>query len=81
MAINIGELLRYHRKRSGLSQSELARIAGVGKTAVFDVEHGKEIVQWDTLSKILHALNIKVGFESPLMASFREKEKTKGEGE
>lgn len=75
MTETLGSLIRYHRKQSGLSQSELARIAGVGKTAVFDLEHGKESVQWDTLSKILRALNIKVGFDSPLMKSYREKEK------
>jgi transcriptional regulator with XRE-family HTH domain len=72
MPFNLKELIRYHRKKSGLSQQGLAQMAGIGKTAIFDVEHGKQSVQWDTLSKILSALNIRVVFDSPLMKSFQE---------
>ena len=60
------DLVREHRKRSGLSQAELAKLAGVGKTVVFDIEHGKESVQFDTLLKILRVLNISLSFSSPL---------------
>ena len=56
-----------HRKLSGLNQAELAKLAGVGKSAVFDVEHGKESIQFDTLLKILNALNISIHLESPLL--------------
>lgn len=66
----IANLVRYHRKCSGLAQAELALLAGVGKTAVFDVEHGKPSIQWNTLTKILHTLNVEVNFSSPLMAEF-----------
>lgn len=67
---NMAAALRFHRKRAGLSQVELAKLAGVGKTAVFDLEKGKETVQLDTLSKILIALNIRMKLESPLMEEF-----------
>lgn len=67
---NISAILRFHRKRAGLSQQELARLAGVGKTAVFDLEKGKETVQLDTLRKIFLALNITMRFESPLMQEY-----------
>jgi HTH-type transcriptional regulator/antitoxin HipB len=63
-------IVRYHRKKAGLSQHELARLAGVGKTAVFDVEKGKESIQLDTLWKILRVLNISVRFDSPLMDKY-----------
>ena len=66
----IGEIVRYHRKRAGLNQQELARLSGVGKTAVFDLEKGKESIQLDTLRKILQALNITVRLESPLMEAY-----------
>ncbi|MBP1657258.1 MAG: transcriptional regulator [Bacteroidetes bacterium] len=66
----IGQVVRYHRKKAGLSQQELARLAGVGKTAVFDIEKGKESVQLDTLRKILRVLNISVKLESPLMDKY-----------
>ena len=75
----IGEIVRYHRKRAGLNQQELARLSGVGKTAVFDLEKGKESIQLDTLRKILLALNITVRLESPLMEAFeREAADEKG---
>jgi len=68
---SLGNMVKHHRKRSGLSQFELARLAGVGKTVVFDVEKGKRTVQLDTLLKILSVLNIKIDFKSPLMDEFK----------
>ncbi len=66
----IGKVARYHRKKAGLSQQEVARLAGIGKTAVFDLEKGKESIQLDTLWKILRVLNITVKLESPLMEKY-----------
>lgn len=59
---------------SGLSQAELAKLAGVGKTAVFDLEHGKQSIRYDTLTKILSVLNITVRFDSPLMTRLQQAE-------
>lgn len=67
---DIGGVTRYHRKKAGLTQQELARLAGVGKTAVFDLEKGKQSIQLDTLRKILQVLNITVRLESPLMDAY-----------
>lgn len=53
-----------------MSQHELAKLAGVGKTAVFDLEKGKESLRLDTVTKILRVLNIQVRFESPLMERY-----------
>jgi len=63
----ISKIVVFHRKKSGLTQKQLADIAGVGKTAVFDVEKGKETVRLNTLLKILSALNIKLNLYSPLI--------------
>lgn len=60
------KIIKSHRKKAGLSQKALADIAGVGKTVVFDIEQGKETVQFNSLLKILSALNIKLKIESPL---------------
>ncbi len=60
------KIVKQHRKLSGLSQKELADISGVGKTVIFDIEHGKETVRLDTIKKVLDALNIKIEFKSPL---------------
>ena len=62
----IATLVHYYRKQSGLSQQELAKFAGVGKTVVFDIEKGKETVQLNTLLKVLSVLNIQIKFETPL---------------
>jgi len=64
---DLKNVVRHHRRLSGLSQAELARFAGVGKTVVFDIEHGKESVQLDTLKKVLAALNIKLSLQSPVL--------------
>lgn len=68
----LAQMIRFHRKKSGLSQSELARIAGLGKTVIFDLEKGKISVRFETLIKVLHVLNIKIEFKSPLMNLFEE---------
>lgn len=52
-----------------------ALLAGVGKTAVYDLEHGKETIRLDTLLKILHVLNIKMQFSSPLMEEYNQKQR------
>ncbi len=63
----LANVIKAHRKAAGLSQLQLAEMAGVGKTVVFDLEKGKETIQLDTLRKILQVLNIKVVLTSPLM--------------
>jgi len=65
------EIVKKHRRMSGLSQAELAKLAGVGKTVVFDLEHGKLSIRFDTLTKILTVLNIRIDFDSPLLARMR----------
>jgi HTH-type transcriptional regulator / antitoxin HipB len=66
-AVKIGQIIRAHRKAGGLSREACARLAGVGKTAIFDIERGKDTVQLATLLKLLRALNISIRLESPLM--------------
>jgi y4mF family transcriptional regulator len=68
----IARVVRFHRKKSGLTQLELANLAGVGKTVVYDLEKGKETIRVSTLFKILEALNIRTKLESPLMGLYRE---------
>lgn len=70
--LNLGAIVRFHRKKAGLTQLELAKLAGVGKTAVFDLEKGKLTLQLSTLLAVLYILNIEVKFVSPLMQLFEE---------
>lgn len=64
---HLGQVVRFHREAAGLSRKALSELAGVGTTALFDVEHGKETVQLRTLLRLLEALNVEVRLESPLM--------------
>jgi len=40
---NLGALVKEHRKKAGLTQLELANLAAVGKTTVFDIEKIKKL--------------------------------------
>lgn len=63
----LAQLIQQHRKKAGLTQTKLANLAGVGKTVVWDLEHGKESVQWDTIQKVLRVLNITFQWRSPFL--------------
>ena len=69
----MNNIVLFHRKESGLTRNQLADLAGVGKTVIYDIEKGKETIQFSTLQKVLKALNIKIIFTSPLMEVFNEK--------
>lgn len=72
------ELIMLHRKAAKLSRVQLAELAGVGKTVIYDVEKGKESVQLNTLRMILKALNITLVLTSPLMENLINKGNEKG---
>ena len=69
----MNEVVLFHRKKSGLTRNQLADLAGVGKTAIYDLEKGKETIRFSTLQKVLKALNIRIVFTSPLMEVLNEK--------
>ena len=73
----LAQIIRMHRKTAKLSRVQLAELAGVGKTVVFDIEMGKESVQLDTLRKILKVLNIKIILKSPFMDNLQNSENAK----
>jgi y4mF family transcriptional regulator len=61
--------IHQYRKKSGLTQQELADLAGVGKTAIFDIEHSKPTVQFNTILRVMNVLNIKFEIIGPLESS------------
>lgn len=67
----LGEVIRFHRRRSGLSQRALADLAQIGKTSVFDIEKGKATTRLATLMAVLNVLNIRLDLQSPLMKEYR----------
>jgi HTH-type transcriptional regulator / antitoxin HipB len=65
MAVKIGDIIKSTRKKAGLSQKELADLAGVGKTTVFDIENGKETVRFANIRRICGVLNIEFIMRDP----------------
>ena len=72
MNIKLSEIIKFHRKQSGLTQIELALMAETGKNMIHEIENGRQSIQFDNLLKILKILNIKIEFKSPLMDSLSE---------
>ena len=64
--LDLGTFIKDHRKKAGLTQLELADLAGIGKTTVFDIEKNKETIRLNNLLAVLQVLNIKLEFKSPL---------------
>jgi y4mF family transcriptional regulator len=63
---DLGQTIKEIRKLAGLTQKELAELAGLGKTLIFDIEHGATSVSIENLLKILQVLNIKVELKTPI---------------
>ena len=73
MGHKLSEIVLFHRKKSGLTRKQLADLAGVGKTVIYDIEKGKETIRFSTLLKELKVLNIKITYTGPLMEVLNEK--------
>ena len=53
-AAEIGLLIKSERKRQGVTQMQLAGIAGTGIRFISDLENGKGTIQVQKLLKVLH---------------------------
>ena len=50
---NVSTFIKYHRKKSGITQEELAAKAGVGIRFIRELEQGKETLQLDKVEQVL----------------------------
>ncbi len=57
---SLGEEVRSRRRKLGLSQEELADLAGVSPSFVRFVEHDKSSVRLDKLRAVLNVLGLEV---------------------
>jgi|SRR5690606_3390040 len=69
----LGRIVRYHRKRAGLSRAALSELSGVGSTVIYELEHGKPTVQFDILQRVLKALNLQLLVDGPLLDEYVSK--------
>ena len=56
MQAPMAETIRDLRKKHGISQGDLARIAGVSLPSISRLERGKDTIRLDVLVRILDAL-------------------------
>ena len=63
---SIADVVRSHRRASGLTQQQLAELAGVGRSSVYEIEHGSDSVQLSTLLPVLRVLSISLSIKAPL---------------
>ncbi len=54
----IGKLVRETRKKQGISQEQLAGVAGTGTRLISDLENGKGTLQVDKMIKVVEALGL-----------------------
>lgn len=58
---DIGSFVRRRRRANGLSQLELAELAGVGTRFVSELERGKATVRLDAVNAVLAVFGKRVG--------------------
>ncbi|HXO20628.1 MAG TPA: helix-turn-helix transcriptional regulator [Thermoanaerobaculia bacterium] len=58
MFANLGRTLGLLRELRGKSQARIAREAGIGKSQLSKYENGKELPKFDSLEKVLNALEV-----------------------
>jgi y4mF family transcriptional regulator len=59
--VDLGRFVRERRKANGLTQSELALLAGVGRRFVSELENGKPSLQVDKVDTILRVFGMQLG--------------------
>ena len=58
---DIGSFVRWRRRDNGLSQVELAELAGVGPRFVSELERGKKSVRLDAVNAVLAVFGKRLG--------------------
>jgi predicted transcriptional regulator len=67
----LASLIRWHRRKAGLSQVELARHAGVSRYVAQDLEAGAGRTTWARMMPVLRALNLRLDPQGPLVNEWR----------
>ena len=73
---DFASLIVFHRKKAGLTQVELAELAGVSRFVVQDIEAGKGRTTWKRIESILKSLNLKLEPQGPLVDAWRQSRKS-----
>jgi HTH-type transcriptional regulator / antitoxin HipB len=60
---SLGLAIRHYRKEAGLTQAELAQLAGIQRTYLTELEGGSQTEQVRRLLRILNRLGVRVVLE------------------
>lgn len=60
---SLGSAIRYYRTEAGLSQAQLAEIAGLNRTYLSNLESGKETEQVRRILRVLRQLGVRMTLE------------------
>lgn len=71
-ARKIGKKIEDIRKKGKFSRKELSMLAGVGTTAIYELEKGYGNTKLSTLLQIVNALNIKIELKAPFVDASNE---------
>jgi predicted transcriptional regulator len=74
-ASDIRSLVIFHRKKAGLTQIELAKLSGVSRFVVQDIEAGTGRTTWKHLKSVLTALNLELEPKGPLVDEWQAQRK------
>ncbi len=72
----LASLVRFHRKRAGLSQVDMASMADVSRKVVQDLEASRDGVGWRNLMAVLAVLNVKLRPDGPLIDEWLSRSET-----
>ena len=56
----VGAMVRERRREQGISQEQLAGVAGTGIRFISDLENGKGTIQADKMIKVIEALGLRL---------------------
>lgn len=60
----LGSALRSERRTQGLTQEELAALAGVGVVTIYNIERGKPTTRLDAILRVASALGLHLALTS-----------------
>ena len=72
----LASLVRFHRKRAGLSQVDMASMAEVSRKVIQDLEASRDGVSWRNLMAVLAVLNVKLQPTGPLINEWISRSET-----
>lgn len=60
---NIANSLKEYRKSNGLTQQDIADLAGVSRKAINELEQGKDTIQFKIVLKVLAVTDLRLTLE------------------